>query len=215
MKVESRGHTFDIVANSKPYLLKRMISDGFDIVTLFIAFVLLSNLISASPLGETFRSHLKTCSDIQKQISELYPGNAEAIREALSASEVYRNELFAVELHGFLLKVLAGFIGEAVLFLAIPLLSVKRTTLGKKMTETSLFSERSQGRASRFQVFYRFMFTFMIESVLAYPWTGLYTFLLIPVIRITVMMLNRNNKTICDYVTSTMVIEDMSFAELR
>ncbi|MBQ4254350.1 MAG: RDD family protein [Erysipelotrichaceae bacterium] len=215
MKVESRGHTFDIAPNSKPYLLKRMISDGFDIVTLLFVFVLLSNLISASPLGETFRSHLQACSDIQKQVSELYPGNSEAIREALSASEVYRNELFAVELHGFLLKVLAAFISEAVLFLAIPLLSAKRTTLGKKMTGISLFSERTQGRASKLQVFYRFMFTFMVESVLAYPWTGLYTFLLIPVIRITVMMLNRNNKTICDYVTSTMLIEDMSFAELR
>ena len=37
-------------------------------------------------------------------------------------------------------------------------------------------------------------------------------FLLVPVIRFIVMMLNRKDKTVLDYVTSTMVIEKMSYS---
>lgn len=215
MKIESRGRTFEIEPNSKPYLLKRMISDGFDITVLFIIFILLSYLITASPLGETFRTHQQKCSEIQQQVIREHEGNAEEIRRILNENSEYRDEIFAASLHGYLLKAVAAAIGEAFLFLVIPLTNEKRMTLGRRMTGLVVFSERFQSCCSGLQVFYRFMFTFLIESIAVYPWTGLYTFLLIPVIRLTVMMLNRKNKTICDFVTSTMIIEGASYSELR
>ncbi len=41
--------------------------------------------------------------------------------------------------------------------------------------------------------------------------TGTLTFLLVAVIRLTEMLLNRKNKTLCDFLTGIMIIETMSY----
>ena len=48
MKAEVQGKTIEIEPNSKPYLLKRIIADGFDTVLIFGLFMLFAALIMQS-----------------------------------------------------------------------------------------------------------------------------------------------------------------------
>ena len=125
--------------------------------------------------------------------------------------EQYQEERFAAELHAYLLKLLAGLIAEAAVLLAVPLFSKDRRTPGKMMTGVMPFCERKRAKASRLAIVGRFAFTFLIDSAFLYLFTGIYTCLLVPVIRLAEMLLNRKNKTICDAVSGIVIIERSSY----
>ena len=198
--------------NSKPYLFKRIISDGLDIVVIFLLFMILSSLIFSSPLAKTYNEHYENYKKVQESaIEEFGKDNIEAITNSLNGNDYYRNEQFAANLHGYLLKLLAGFLAEAVILLAFPMISKSRCTPGKMMTKIIPFCERRQSRASRLSISGRFAFIFIIDSAFLYLFTGIYTFLLVPVIRLIEMLLNKKNKTICDAVTGVMIIEQLSY----
>lgn len=201
----------DLEPNSKPYLLKRIISDGFDTVLIFVLFMALSALIFASPLANVYNTHYENYKKIQDSVKEEYGDDAAAITEKLNSDRTYRDEQFAANLHGYVLKLLAGFIAEAVMLLLIPLISKGRCTPGKLMTGLIPFNEKRQTRASRLSIFFRFLFIFIIDSAILYLFTGILTFLLVPVIRLIEMLFNKKNKTICDAVTGVMIIEKLSY----
>ena len=201
----------DLEPNSKPYLLKRIISDGFDTVLIFVLFMALSALIFASPLANVYNTHYENYKKIQDSVKEEYRDDAAAITEKLNSDRTYRDEQFAANLHSYVLKLLAGFIAEAAMLLLIPLISKGRCTPGKLMTGLIPFNEKRQARASRLTVFFRFLFIFIIDSAILYLFTGILTFLLVPVIRLIEMLFNKKNKTICDAVTGVMIIEKLSY----
>ena len=64
-----------------------------------------------------------------------------------------------------------------------------------------------------FYAFYpaHYLFIFLIDSLGLYLFTGILTFLMVPVVRLMEMLLNKKNKTICDFVTGIMVIEKLSY----
>ena len=197
--------------NSKPYLLKRIISDGFDVVVIFLLFVALSSVIFSSPLAKTYNEHYDNYKKVQESVIEEFGNDAETISNVLSGNDYYLEERFAANLHGYLLKLLAGFIAEAAVLLLVPMLSKTRGTLGKTLTRIMPFCERKRARASRLSILGRFAFIFIIDSAFLYLFTGIYTFLLVPVIRLTEMLLNNKNKTICDTVSGIMIIEQLSY----
>ena len=213
MNAESKGRQIEIEANSKPYLLKRVISDGFDIVLIFGLFMLLTALIMRSPMAATYRSHVEKANGIAQEYYERLDGenNQEAFREALENDREFTDERFAANLHGYLLEALSGFISEALVLLAIPLLSKDRSTPGKLMTGVMLFSRKRQGRASALQILGRFAFVYFLDSLAIYLFAGIFTFLLVPVLRITEMLLNKENRTLCDFATGLTVIEKLSY----
>ena len=201
----------DLEPNSKPYLLKRIISDGFDTVAVFILFILIFLAVLSSPLAKTYKSHFENYKQIEESVIGEFGDDTDAISESLKNDAYYLDERFAANLHGYLLKLLAGFIAEAAVILVIPLITKTRGTPGKILTKIMPFSERRQARASALQIIGRFAFIFIIDSAVIYLITGIYTFLLVPVIRLIVMMLNKKNKTICDAVTGITVIEQLSY----
>ena len=213
MKVVSGGKQIEIEANSKPYLLKRIIADGFDIVLIFALFMLLTALIMRTPMAATYRAHSERANEIAKEYYARLDGeeSADEIKEALEKDEEFRNERFAANLHGYLLEALSAFISEGLVLLAVPLVSKDRSTPGKLMTGLMLFSRQRQGRASRLQILARFSFVFFLDSLGLYLFTGIFTFLLVPVIRLTEMLLGRENRTLCDFVTALTVIEKISY----
>ena len=215
MKVSRKNLTAEIAPNSPPLLLKRIISDGFDIVTLFFLFVLITFIIMRTPLAGEYNRHLDTCRTIQQETVDAAGGNMEIVKQKLAENAAYNDELFAANLHGFLLKTLAGAVSEAILYLLIPLLNADGATLGRKMTGILLFDPRRQAKARWYQLLGRFALIFTFESFALYFWTGIYTFLFVPLLRITVIMLNRNNRTLCDYMTSTMLIEKVSYSPIH
>ena len=211
MKTEIRGTEIELEPNSKPLLVKRLLSDGFDIVLLFGLFMLASVLVMKLPIADTYHGHYERAAAIQKEVSERLENDAEAISEELREDPIYRDELFAANLHGYLLKALAAFLAEALLFLLIPLLSKDRQTLGKILTGIMPFSERRQSRAKWYQAVTRFLFIFFADSLGLYLLTGILTFLLVPVLRLSEMLLSKKNRTVCDAMTGVLIIEKLSY----
>lgn len=197
--------------NSKPYLFKRIISDGFDTAAVFLLFLLFSAIVFASPLANAYNGHIEKCREIRESAAEQFGDDAEAIAKALGADGTYGNERFAADLHGYLLKLLAGFAAEAAVLLIVPMISKNRCTPGKLMTGIMPFSAKKQTRATRLAILGRFAFVFLIDSAFPYLYTGIYTFLAVPVIRLIEMLLNKKNKTVCDAVSSVMIIEKTSY----
>ena len=211
MTNERTGEKIELEPNSKPYLLKRIISDGFDTVLILVIFMLLSMLIFSSPLAKTYNDHVGNCQKAQEETANQYGEDNEAAAKALRENEYYQNEHFAAELHGYLLKLLAGALAEAVVLLAVPLFSKNRMTPGKILMGIMPFCQRKQTKASRLVIFARFSFVLIIDSAFFYLFTGIFTFLLIPVIRLIEMLLNKKNRTVCDVLTGVTIIEKLSY----
>ena len=197
--------------NTRPFLLKRFAADGFDITCLFVLFMLLSVLLRNTALFATYNMHVANYMAIQQEV--VASNDWEDVNEILNNDERYQNEVFAAVLHSNLIAIFIGFIGETVLYLIIPLIDKDGLTLGKKLCGIMLFDERRQTKARKWQIVYRFVLIVLAGAAL-YPWTGIYTFLLYPVLRFIVLILNRKNKTLCDLLTSTMLIERESYSSI-
>ena len=212
MRVDVNGRQIELEPNSKPLLVKRLIADGFDILVIFALFMAFTALILKTPLANTYHAHLDRYKAIEEQAIARLGDDAEAVSRALNGDDTYQNERFAANLHGYLLKAAAGFLAELLVLLVVPLLNGSRSTPGKLMTGIMPFSEKRQSRAAWYQVVSRFLFVLMIDSLVPYLYTGILTFLLVPTLRLTELLLSsKKNKTICDYVTGIMVIEKLSY----
>ncbi|MBP5224119.1 MAG: hypothetical protein J6Z38_00835, partial [Lachnospiraceae bacterium] len=119
MKTEVRGTQIEIEPNSRPYLIKRILSDGFDILTVFFLYLLFTFLILETSLAATYRTHYERAAEIAKEAAERLGNDSQAIRTELRANQEYLDENFAANLHGYFLKGLAVFLAEAILLLAI------------------------------------------------------------------------------------------------
>ena len=212
MRLDINGRQVELEPNSKPYLLKRLLADGFDTAVLFVLFLVLTALILQMPLADTYHDHFDRYKAIEEETASALGNDAEAVSEALSGNDAYQNELFAASLHGYLLKAAACFLAEALLLLAFPLLNKTRSTPGKLLTGIMPFNQRRQSRATAWQILFRFLFIFFIDSLAFYLYTGILTFLLVPLLRLTELLVSRKkNKTICDYMTGVMMIEKLSY----
>ena len=134
MKKYVNGTQIDIEPNSKPYLLKRFVADGFDILLIFALFMLFTMVLMKTPLADTYHLHFEKYEAIESESAATLENDAEAISSALSQNNEYRNELFAANLHGYLLKAAACLIAELLVLLVIPFLNVGRATPGKLLT---------------------------------------------------------------------------------
>ena len=211
MKADVGGRQIELSPNSKPYLLKRMVADGFDILLIFGLFMLFTMILLRTPIAETYQRHFDKVQAIQKETVEALGNDAKAVTEALGSDSEYQNELFTANLYGYLMKALAALLAEIPILIIVPFLNKNRSTPGKLMTGIMLFSENRNSRARWYQIFYRFLFIFLIDSLGLYLFTGILTFLMVPVVRLMEMLLNKKNKTICDFVTGIMVIEKLSY----
>ena len=219
MNNASQEENVRLEPNSKPYLIKRLIADAFDILVVFILFMTLSNVLLSTPLANTYNEHYGNYKEIERNVIEQYGNDIneigteekKAISETLNNDQHYLDERFAANLHSYLLKLLAGFIAEAVVFLIIPLILKTRGTLGKLLMKIMPFCERKQTRATIPSIIGKFAFVFIIDSAFLYLFTGIYTFILVPVIRLIEMLLNKKNKTICDALSGVTIIERLSY----
>lgn len=207
----SNDRKVSLAPNSRPYLLKRIISDVFDTVLIFLLFILFSALLFASPLADAYNGHYENILKETEKITSEYGKGTKEASEALRNDAYYSDELFAANLHSFILKAAAGLMAECIVLLAVPLVSRTRGTPGKIMTGLIPFSEKKQTRASRPVIAGRFIYIFIIDSLFLYLFTGIATFILVPVIRLIEMLLNSKNKTLCDAVTGIMIIEKLSY----
>lgn len=194
--------------NTKPILLKRLIADGFDVVCVFMLMLVMAFFLENSAIASTYQTHVANYRAVEEEV--LKNSDPKLINELLADNENYQNEVFAAGLHHYLLVIMELFIVELILFLIVPMFNRDGASIGKLMCGLLLFDESRQARINRFQIFVRFVYIFL-ESILLYPWTGIYTILLIPVLRLIVMMLNSKNRTLLDIASGTMLIEKNSY----
>ena len=211
MKANVHGAAIELEPNSKPYLLKRFLADGSDIFLIFCLFLLFTMLITRMPVAKTYREHFDRYKAIEQETLSQFGNDAEAAAKALSENEEYQNERFAANLHGYLLKAAACFLAELLVLVIVPLGNKGRATPGKMLTGVLPFNERRQSVITKSQIAYRFVYVLLIDSLALYLLTGILTFLLVPVLRLTEMLSNKKNKTICDMVTGVMMIERLSY----
>ncbi len=215
MSAEAQGNTVELERNSKPYLLKRLIADGFDTVLIFGLFMLFMAVIMRGPLARTYDRHYLRYKAIETETQAACGGDNAAVTAALSANSEYLDERFAANLHSYLLKGLAGLLAMIPVLLAAPFLNSTRATPGKLMTGIMPFHERRQRKAVWYQIFFRFLFVFVIDGLGLYLLTGIWTFVLVPVLRLIELLLSRKNKTFLDMLTGIMVIEKLSYSGIE
>ena len=185
-------------SNRPPLLLQRLIADGFDLALIFMLFLLLTALLLKTPLASAYHAHEASAASI-----------AQAGQEA---ADDYLSERFAANLHSYLLKAAACLVAESVVLLAVPLCRRDRATPGKMMCALMPFGEKRQNRASRSQIVLRFLFVFFLDSLLLYLITGVASFPLVALLRLTELLLNRKTqKTLCDWITGIRIIEKPSY----
>ena len=211
MKATVNGRQIELEPNSKPYLLKRIVADGADTFLIFALFMVFTMLIMNTSLAETYHRHFDRYTSIENAVKEAYASDPDAIGAALRGNSEYQDEWFAANLHGYLLKAAACFLAETAVLLLVPLLNRRRATPGKLMSGIMAFNERRQSRMTWYQVIFRFLFVLLIDSLGLYLITGVLTFLLVPVLRLTEMLLNKKNNTICDFITGITMIETLSY----
>ncbi len=211
MKAEINGKQIELEPNSKPILVKRMVSDGFDMIIIFGLFMLFTMLIMKMPIASEYHAHFDAYTSIEKSVIEEYQNDAAKISEVLNGHSVYQYELLAANLHGYILKAIACFAAELLILLVFPLLNKEKQTPGKRMTGLLAFNERRHCKITWYQVLFRFLFILVIDSLVLFLWTGTLTFLLVAVLRLIEILLNRKNKTICDLLTGVMIIEKLSY----
>ena len=112
MKADIGGRQIELSPNSKPYLLKRMIADGFDILLIFGLFMLFTMILLRTPIAATYQSHFDAAQAIQKETVEAFGNDAQAVTQALSSNSEYQNELFTTNLYGYLMKALAALLAD-------------------------------------------------------------------------------------------------------
>lgn len=211
MEQAVREKTVKIEPNSKPYLVKRLISDGFDTVLIFGLFMLFMALFMHSPLARAYNGHFERYTSIEEEVKAAFGDDAAAITEALNGNREYLDEMFAFQLHGYLLKALAGFSAMLPVLLIVPFLNGDRATPGKLMTGIIPFHERRNRKALWYQIVSRFLFTFLVDGLVLYLFTGIWTFVLVPVLRLIEILCSRKDKTVCDMITGIMMIEKLSY----
>ena len=212
MRADVNGTQIELAPNSKPYLLKRMLADGFDIALIFGLFMLFTMLLLKTPLADAYQSHFARSQAIEQEIAAEAANDPDAAAQALRENREYLDEVFTANLHSYLLKAAACFPAELLILLLVPLFTGDRVTPGKLLTGIMPFNEKRQSRITKAQVLYRFLFVFLIDSLALYLYTGILTFLLVPVLRLSEMLLNsRKNKTLCDLITGVTMIEKLSY----
>ena len=212
MEADLSAGTVDLERNSKPYLLKRLIADGFDTVLIFGLFMLFTALLMQSALASGYNAHYERMLSIEKETAEACGNDAEAIAEALSSNREYLDERFAASLNSYVFKAAAAFPACALVLLAVPLANRGRATPGKLMTGVMPFNEKRRRSALWYQILLRFLFVYFIDGLGLYLFTGIWTFVLVPVLRLIEILCSKKNKTVCDGITGIMIIEKLSYS---
>lgn len=161
--------------------------------------------------GTTYTVHYKDYSNDREAGNEAYKSYINLINN----DEVYQEKMTYYHIHNYLITaVMCGGIIEAIFLLAIPLVSKNRQTLGMMIFHLSLFSTAYEEKASWQNILVRFLFTFVIESLLPYYFFAQWTMLAVPAILGVIALLNQNHRTLHDFVSQVRVIDSYTYEPL-
>ena len=146
-----------------------------------------------------------------------------AYQNAVNNNQKYTSAVFNYRLKDFGVLILAGGIGELVFLLAIPLLNKNRATIGKWAAGLMVINYKYQTPAKWYQMVGRYIWTLSIESaipVLFLPSIGSFSniitvVLVMPLLIFLITLVNKDRRTLHDYVCRTMVIDKRTYVPLN
>jgi len=145
-----------------------------------------------------------------------------AYQEALSKNDKRNTAISNGNLIVFGMNCLAGGISETIFLLVIPLLNKNRASIGKLAAGLQVINSKYQTEARWYQMTGRYLWTLSIESVLMLfflPTIGSLsnvwvTMMVVPLLLFIITLLNKDRRTLHDFVARTRVIDKRTFVPL-
>lgn len=138
----------------------------------------------------------------------------DSYKSKLDKDEDYGYASYKFKVNSYFLKIFSGFVAEFICLLIVPLCNKRRASVGKLLSGTQLISTTTDGYARWYQLSGRFVWIFLIESSLPLLFLSeLYTLIFMPIIMIIVAIINKENRTIHDFISATKVIDCTTFIE--
>lgn len=135
-----------------------------------------------------------------------------AFNDYLDNHKIFNDAVFGYNLHSFLLFGLTIGVSELIFFLIVPLCNKKRATIGQLLCGIALFSKRFERYGYWYHPFVRFLFIFIVETLLSYFIGGsMVGLLMVALVQTVVMFFNKDNRNLTDLISGTKLIEALSY----
>ena len=137
-----------------------------------------------------------------------------SFKELIQKDDTYNGLSTSYHLHNFIITaLLCGGVTELIFIFIIPVIKNNGQTLGMMVCQEKMINPKYVGKAKWYQHLGRWAFMFIIESAIPYFFLAEFTILVVPTVLIVIMLLNKNNRTLHDFVSQVMVIDKRTFVD--
>ncbi len=137
-----------------------------------------------------------------------------SFNEIIKKDDLYNGLSTSYHLHNFVVTaLLCGGITELIFIFIIPIIKNNGQTLGMMVCQVKMINPKYAGQARWYQHLGRWAFMFIVESCLPYFFLAEYTLLVVPLILIIIMLFNKDNRTLHDFVSQIKVIDKRTFVD--
>ena len=137
-----------------------------------------------------------------------------SFQELIQKDDTYNGYSTSYHLHNFIVTaLLCGGVTELIFIFVIPIIKNNGQTIGMMLCQAKMINPKYSGQTKWYQHLGRWAFMFIIESCLPYFFLAEYTLIVVPAVLIVIMLLNKNNRTLHDFVSQVMVIDKRTFLD--
>ena len=137
-----------------------------------------------------------------------------SFQELIQKDDMYNGYSTSYHLHNFIVTaLLCGSVTELIFIFVIPIIKNNGQTIGMMLCQAKMINPKYSGQARWYQHLGRWAFMFIVESCIPYFFLAEYTMLVVPTVLIAIMLLNKNNRTLHDFVSQVMVIDKRTFLD--
>lgn len=138
---------------------------------------------------------------VVKDYVDLSDSSKNAYIEIINESTLYKEAINKYQKNSILLVSLVIGVSEGISFLLIPLLSERRTTIGKLIFKIRMVGVQSNKKIPWYMVFIHFLILFLGLSVLPYILFGEIVLLFVPLILFAFVLFTKNHQTLPELIT--------------
>lgn len=149
-----------------------------------------------------------------KEDTEAKSAAIASFQEIIKKDDLYNGLSTSYHLHNFVVTaLLCGGITELIFIFIIPVIKNNGQTLGMMLCQEKMINPKYVGKARWYQYLGRWAFMFLVESCIPYFFLAEYTMLVVPIILIIILLFNKDNRTLHDYVSQVKVIDKRTFVD--
>ena len=135
-------------------------------------------------------------------------------QEIIKKDDLYNALSTSYHLHNYVVTaLLCGGITELIFIFVIPIIKNNGQTLGMMICQLKMINPKYVGKTRWYQHLGRWAFMFLIESCIPYFFLAEFTLLVVPLILIIILLFNKDNRTLHDFVSQVKVIDKRTFVD--